>query len=116
VRATVIRRGYRAAVPWRVRLPFVLLLLLASPALAWNTAGHMVSASIAFDVLKQDDPAAPTRVLDTLQKHPQYAERFADKLESYRRRNATAICSCSRRGGRTTCAAASNTTTGLGTM
>jgi hypothetical protein len=65
-----------------VRRAIVLLVLLASPSLAWTTAGHMVSASIAFDVLKQDDPAALARVLDALRQRPQYAERFADKLDA----------------------------------
>ena len=47
-----------------LRLAAVALLLLIAPtALAWNAGGHMVSASIAYDVLKQDDPATLARVL-----------------------------------------------------
>ena len=42
----------------------------------------MVSASIAYDVLKQDDPAALARVLNLLRQHPQFADHFAPKLEA----------------------------------
>jgi hypothetical protein len=42
---------YRDAVIPILRLAAVALLLLVTrPALAWNAAGHMVSASIAYDV------------------------------------------------------------------
>ena len=66
-----------------LRLAAVALLLLIAPtALAWNAGGHMVSASIAYDVLKQDDPATLARVLDLLRQHPQFADHFAPKLDT----------------------------------
>jgi hypothetical protein len=63
-------------------LPLFFLLLICRPVAAWNVAGHMVSASIAFDVLNQDDPQTLARLLDMLRQHPQYASHFADKLEA----------------------------------
>ena len=42
----------------------------------------MVWASIAYDVLKQDDPAALARVLDLLRQHPQFGDRFSPKLDA----------------------------------
>jgi hypothetical protein len=60
----------------------LLLLLACRPAAAWSVAGHMVSGAIAFDLLKQDDPQALARVLNTLREHPQYADPFVTKLVS----------------------------------
>jgi hypothetical protein len=40
----------------------------------------MVSAAIAYDVLKKEDPKALATALDLLRQHPQYAERFTRLL------------------------------------
>ena len=74
-------------------LAAVLSLLIATPTLAWNKPGHMVSAAIAYEVLKKEDPKAFAAVLDLLRQHPQYAERFTRLLEALPAGIATCICS-----------------------
>lgn len=53
----------------------------ASPALAWNKAGHMVSGAIAYAVLKQDSPRALAAVLTLLKVHPAYKERWEPLIQ-----------------------------------
>ena len=53
------------------------LVLLVSPALAWNTHGHKIIASIAFRKLEANEQA---RVIAILKKHPRYAEDFAGQM------------------------------------
>src|SRR4051812_8864348 len=48
----------------------------ASPALAWNKAGHMVSGAIAYTALKQDSPRALAAVLTLLKGHPACKEKW----------------------------------------
>src|SRR5205085_2765596 len=58
----------------RMILALALLVLLGSPALAWNEKGHMVVARLAWRQLteKQRD-----QVVATLKKHPHYEEFLA---------------------------------------
>src|SRR4051794_37102754 len=53
--------------------------LLSAPAQAWNKAGHMVSASIAHDVLKREHPDAIPKIVAVLKAHPQY-EHWAERI------------------------------------
>ena len=55
--------------------------MLAAPAFAWNPAGHMTTAAIAYDVLKQENPQAAAKVVELLKQHPQYETKWARKLE-----------------------------------
>src|SRR5438874_12762599 len=55
----------------------LVLVLLASPAWAWNAYGHKVIASIAFRRLS---PAEQDQVIAILKQHPRYAEDFAGQM------------------------------------
>lgn len=48
---------------------FVVLIVLASPAFAWNDAGHMLIARIAW---LRMTPAERTKVSEVLKRHPHY--------------------------------------------
>ena len=60
--------------------PLVLLLVLASSALAWNKAGHMVSGAIAYADLKQHNPQTLDKVVALLKTHPQFETMWKPKL------------------------------------
>ena len=52
---------------------FVTISLAASPASAWNIPGHMLSATITYQVLLQERPQTIEKVKAVLEKHPWYA-------------------------------------------
>lgn len=62
-----------------------LLLGLASPLLAWNKAGHMVTASIAYAVLKEERPAAIPKLLAILKQHPEFSTAWSSRLSALSR-------------------------------
>ena len=61
---------------------FLCVLLVCRAHPPWNKPGHMITAAIAYEVLKKDDPATLAKVLETLRQHPQYADRFTRLLEA----------------------------------
>jgi hypothetical protein len=61
---------------------FLAVLIAAQPPWAWNKPGHMVTAAIAYYVLKRDDPQTITKVLALLARHPQYADVLKARIES----------------------------------
>jgi hypothetical protein len=63
---------------WRALL-CVWLSLTATAAFAWNDAGHMLSALIAYDRLSDD---ARESALALLADHPRYREDFLDRMPS----------------------------------
>lgn len=60
-----------------ILLESAILLALAAPTFAWNGLGHKVVAEIAWQQLD-----APTRqqIVDTLRRHPRFAEDFEKKM------------------------------------
>src|SRR6185295_6812220 len=67
-------------------LPSVLVLVggfgsLPSTASAWNIPGHMVTASVAYQILREEKPTAIGAVRAILEQHPWYAERWREHLE-----------------------------------
>jgi S1/P1 Nuclease len=61
----------------------LVLLTLADcplPAFAWNIPGHMLSAAIAYQVLRQENPATIENVKAVLEKHPWYANQWQARL------------------------------------
>lgn len=58
------------------------LLLLASPAMAWNLAGHMIVGAITYDVLKKEKPQTLAKLIAILKQHPQYADNLSKKMEA----------------------------------
>jgi hypothetical protein len=55
--------------------------VLPLPALAWNIPGHMLSAGIAYDVLRQEHPQTIEKVKALLEKHPWYANQWQARLQ-----------------------------------
>jgi hypothetical protein len=55
-------------------------LLAVSPGLAWNRAGHMAMAAMAYDELRQQAPSTMARVVAILVQHPQYESRWKPQL------------------------------------
>jgi len=65
------------------RRPLILactVLLAAGSGLAWNRAGHMVTAAVAFDDLQRSAPATVARVVAILRQHPQYESHWKQQL------------------------------------
>jgi hypothetical protein len=58
-----------------------LLFFLPATTYAWNKAGHMVTAAIAYRELKAIDPQALTRVIALLKKHPHFATTWRPRIE-----------------------------------
>ncbi len=57
-------------------------LFVAIPTVeAWNAAGHMVSASIAYANLKERNPTLLAKVIKLLKQHPQFESKWSPKLE-----------------------------------
>ena len=61
----------------------VLLTLTLSPlpALAWNIPGHMLSAAITYQVLRQENPSTIENIKAVLEKHPWYANQWQARLQ-----------------------------------
>ena len=57
-----------------VALALLALVLLASPAHAWNALGHKVICKIAWDTL---DDTTRSDIVATLRRHPRFDEDFA---------------------------------------
>ena len=51
------------------------------PASAWNIPGHMLSAAITYQVLKQENPPTIEKVRAVLEKHPWYANQWQARLQ-----------------------------------
>jgi S1/P1 Nuclease len=68
----------------RKLIPLALLaaLILPTPALAWNKAGHMVSGAIAYTELQKTAPASVPRVVALLKKHPDYTSKWQTQISS----------------------------------
>ena len=54
---------------------------LPLPASAWNIPGHMLSATIAYQVLQQENPRSIEKVKAVLEKHPWYANQWQARLQ-----------------------------------
>ena len=50
-------------------------------ALAWNIPGHMLSAAIGYDVLRQETPSSIEKIKAVLEKHPWYANQWHARLQ-----------------------------------
>ena len=57
------------------------LAVLPLPASAWNIPGHMLSATIAYQVLQQENPSTIEKVRAVLEKHPWYANQWQARLQ-----------------------------------
>jgi hypothetical protein len=55
--------------------------LLPIPASAWNIPGHMLSAAIAYQVLRQENPTTIEKVKAVLEKHSWYTNQWQVRLQ-----------------------------------
>src|SRR6266403_837590 len=58
--------------------------ILITPAVqvaAWNAPTHMVTGSIAYRILENENPRTVSVIKTLLEKHPWYADRWRDDLE-----------------------------------
>jgi primosomal replication protein N len=46
--------------------------------------GHMLSAAIAYQVLRQENPPTIEKVKAVLEKHPWYANQWQARLKTFR--------------------------------
>ncbi|HRI88471.1 MAG TPA: S1/P1 nuclease, partial [Candidatus Hydrogenedentes bacterium] len=56
---------------------------LAPAAMAWNKAGHMVSAGVAYQVLRHDHARVVTSAARLLQEHPFYNSVWRERLRGF---------------------------------
>ncbi len=61
---------------------FLASISLCTPALAWNTAGHMVSGEIAYTELQAKSPQSLPRVIALLKKHPDYVSKWQSQINT----------------------------------
>jgi hypothetical protein len=73
--------AYLATVSLIASLVLITLAVLPLPASAWNIPGHMLSAAIAYQVLRQENPPTIDRVKAVLEKHPWYANQWQARLQ-----------------------------------
>lgn len=66
----------------------LILLVVVSPASAWNATGHKIIASIAFRQLKESEQA---RIVSILKRHPRFAEDFTDQMPDDVRAGSEAV-------------------------
>src|SRR5262245_7729655 len=57
------------------------IMALSSTAVAWNIPGHMLSATITYQILQQENPQAIEKVKALLEKHPWYANQWQARLQ-----------------------------------
>jgi len=62
-------------------LVLLTLAVLPLPASAWNIPGHMLSAIITYQVLRQESPQSIEKVKAVLEKHPWYANQWQARLQ-----------------------------------
>ena len=65
-----------------VSIVFALLMTHLLPALAWNPPGHMLSGSIAYQVLQRETPSTVGKVKSLLKKHPWYEKHWRRQLNN----------------------------------
>jgi hypothetical protein len=61
-------------------LVLIILAVLPLPASAWNIPGHMLSAAVAYQVLRQENPQTIEKVKAVLEHHPWYTHQWHERL------------------------------------
>jgi S1/P1 Nuclease len=64
-----------------VCLVAITLAVPPTSTLAWNIPGHMLSAAITYQVLRQDNPQIIEKIKAVLEKHPWYANQWQARLQ-----------------------------------
>jgi hypothetical protein len=54
---------------------------LPVPAFAWNIPGHLLSAIVTYQFLRQENPKTIEKVKAVLEKHPWYANQWQARLQ-----------------------------------
>jgi hypothetical protein len=58
------------------------VMALSSTAVAWNIPGHMLSGTIAYQILLQENPQTIDKVKAVWEKHPWYANQWQARLQN----------------------------------
>lgn len=66
----------------RFAVALCIVALFVQNAAAWNKAGHMLTAAIAYQVLKAEHPETIKKVVALLKEHPHFEEMWVDRLEN----------------------------------
>jgi hypothetical protein len=59
------------------------IMALSSTAVAWTIPGHMLSATIAYQILLQENPHTIDKMKAVLQKHPWYSNQWQARLQMF---------------------------------
>lgn len=62
-------------------LVLLTLIVLPLPGWAWNIPGHMLSAAIAYQVLRQENLQSIEKAKSVLEKHPWYVNQWQARLQ-----------------------------------
>ena len=76
--ATISRR--KMSCQGAIIMSFVLLIFPVH-ASVWNIPGHMLSGTIAYQILRRETPTAISTVRSVLEKNPWYESRWKSQLE-----------------------------------
>jgi len=68
--------------------------VLPLPGSAWNIPGHMISATIAYQILQQENPQTIEKVKVVMEKHPWYANQWQARLQDGPVPIVALRCSC----------------------
>jgi hypothetical protein len=66
---------------WMNTLIILAFCLLGNELRAWNIPGHMLSGTIAYQILQRENPVTITAVRSVLEKNPWYETRWRPQLE-----------------------------------
>ena len=75
---------------WLIGFITLGLCLLDSELKAWNIPGHMLSGTIAYQILQRENPSTITTVRSVLEKNPWYETRWKSQLEKLPKAGAPA--------------------------
>ena len=83
---------------WQIRVlacvAVIAVAVLPLPGSAWNIPGHMISATIAYQILQQENPQTIEKVKVVMEKHPWYANQWQARLQDGPVPIVALRCSC----------------------
>src|SRR5262245_44264444 len=57
------------------------VMALSSTSVAWTIPGHILSATITYQILQQENPQVIDKVKAILEKHPRYSNQWQARLQ-----------------------------------
>jgi len=64
----------------KIAVAAAILIFTAAPALGYNKPTHMISAAVAYHVLKAEAPQALQKIIALLKQHPEFAKFKLDAV------------------------------------